>query len=95
MRFFKKLTPALVIVILTTAFLPGLGMADTVDEATKAGVATATGAGLGYGVVYLTGMTAVGAVGSGAGVGAAAGPVGAAIGAGLGLAAYGVYRIFY
>jgi hypothetical protein len=50
------------------------------------------GAALGYGLVGLTGLTAVGWVGGGAAGGAAAGPVGAAAGALAGLAAYGVYR---
>ena len=61
----------------------------------KAGAATAGGAAAGYGIVVATGMTAAGMTGGGAGVGMAAGPVGGAIGAIVGLAAYGLYRIFW
>lgn len=67
---------------------------DKSDEVLKAGTSAAIGAGVGYGVVAVTGVSAVGAIGSGAGFGAAAGPVGAVAGAVLGLAAYGVYKIF-
>ena len=40
------------------------------------------------------GFSAVGMVGTGAGIGAAAGPVGAAVGAVFGVAVYGIYEIF-
>jgi len=63
-------------------------------EAVKAAGAAVVGGTAGYGVVTATGMTAVGAVGSGAGMGAAAGPVGIAVGAVAGLAVYGLYRVF-
>ena len=76
------------------------GAADTTnnatrDEAIKAGVAIVGGGAIGYGAVTAAGITAVGAIGSGAGIGTAAGPVGAAAGALAGLAGYGVYRIFH
>ena len=51
-------------------------------------VAKAAGAG----VVAATGLTAVGAVGGGAGIGAAASPVGIAVGALAGLAFYGISK---
>ncbi len=63
-------------------------------EAMKAGATAAVGAGVGYGVVAASGITAIGAVGSGAGFGSGAGPVGAVVGACLGLAAFGIYKIF-
>lgn len=66
----------------------------TKKEIGKAAAAAGAGAATGYGVVTITGMSAIGMVGSGAGFGAAAGPVGAVAGAIAGLAAYGVYRIF-
>jgi hypothetical protein len=56
--------------------------------------ATGAGAGVGYGAVSATGMTAAGIVGGGAGFGCPAGPLGAAAGAILGLAVLGVYSIF-
>ncbi len=52
------------------------------------------GAGVGYGVAAASGFTAVGAIGGGVGVGSALGPVGAAIGGVIGLAAFGVWRVF-
>lgn len=64
----------------------------------RAAYATASvvgGALLGYGATAATGMTAVAAVGGGAGVGAAAGPVGAAVGALVGLSAYGMKKLFW
>lgn len=51
-------------------------------------------AGVGFGVVAATGLTAVGAVGSGAGIGAAACPVGAVAGAIIGVAVYGIVKLF-
>lgn len=56
--------------------------------------AVGLGGAVGYGTVAVTGMTAVGMVGGGAGIGAAAGPVGAAAGALVGGAAYGLYSLF-
>jgi hypothetical protein len=64
------------------------------DDAMKAGATAVVGAGVGYGVVAASGITAIGAVGSGAGFGSAAGPVGAIAGAVVGLAIYGIYKIF-
>lgn len=64
------------------------------NEKAKAAGAAAIGAAAGYGTVAASGMTAVGVIGSGAGFGAALGPIGAAAGAVLGLAGYGVYRVF-
>ena len=52
------------------------------------------GSVVGSGIIAATGMTAVGMVGGGAGVGAAAGPVGAVAGATVGLAVYGIYQAF-
>ena len=52
------------------------------------------GSAAGYGTVAVTGMTAAGMVGSGAGIGAAAGPVGVVAGAGVGLALYGLSALF-
>jgi len=64
------------------------------EEAAKAGGAAVVGAGVGYGAVAATGVTAAAMTGTGAGFGAAAGPVGALIGATVGLAGYGLYRLF-
>jgi hypothetical protein len=64
------------------------------EEAAKAGGAAVLGAGVGYGTVAATGVTAAAMTGTGAGFGAAAGPVGAVIGAAVGLAGYGLYRLF-
>ena len=69
-------------------------MGPTLKEASKALSMTAVGAGAGYSAVLASGLTAVGAIGGGAGVGSAAGPIGTVIGGLVGLAAYGVYRIF-
>jgi hypothetical protein len=60
----------------------------------KAGVSTVAGGLTGGATVAVTGMTAAGMVGGGAGVGCAAGPLGVVAGAVVGLAAYGAYRIF-
>jgi hypothetical protein len=67
---------------------------DPAKEATKAVGATAVGAAAGYGVVVASGLTAIGAVGGGAGIGAPLGPVGAVAGAVIALAVYGIVRIF-
>ena len=64
-----------------------------IRKAAKAVGVAAVGAGTGYAAIALTGLTAIGPVGGGAGIGAATGPVGAAVGALVGLAAYGVWRI--
>lgn len=66
---------------------------NTPREAATAAVSAVAGAITGYGVVATTGMSAVGVMGSGAGIGAAAGPVGMVAGAVIGLACYGVYRV--
>ena len=60
----------------------------------KAATVSAVGAGVGYGAIAASGLTAAGMVGGGAGIGTAAGPIGAAAGAVVGLAAFGVYRLF-
>ncbi|MGO9572358.1 MAG: hypothetical protein ACLP5H_32990 [Desulfomonilaceae bacterium] len=70
------------------------GTDDKMKERMKAVSSTVVGGAVGYGVVAATGMTAIGAIGGGAGIGAAAGPVGAVAGAVTGLAVYGVYRLF-
>lgn len=67
---------------------------DTAAKAAKAAGAAAAGAAVGYGAIAASGLTAAGMVGGGAGIGAAAGPVGAAAGAVVGLAAFGLYRLF-
>ena len=58
--------------------------------------AACVGAGAGAGAAYIAaaGFNAVGMVGGGAGVGAAAGPVGMVAGAVTGLAVYGAVRVF-
>lgn len=63
-------------------------------EAGKAGAAAATGAAAGYGTVAAAGWTAAGMTGGGAGIGTADGPAGIVIGAVVGLAVYGVWRVF-
>ena len=54
--------------------------------------AAAGGSALGALAIHLSGMTAAGMVGGGAGIGSAAGPFGTAAGAITGLAVYGVVR---
>ncbi|MDQ5911238.1 MAG: hypothetical protein QG599_3335 [Pseudomonadota bacterium] len=66
----------------------------TAEKVAKVAGSAAAGAAVGYGAIAATGLTAAGMVGGGAGIGAAAGPVGATIGAITGLAAYGLYRLF-
>ena len=66
----------------------------TAVRALEATGSAAAGAGIGVGAVTASGLTAAGMVGSGTGIGAAAGPVGAAAGALVGLAFYGVFRVF-
>ena len=63
-------------------------------KAMKAGGAAAAGAAAGYGATAASGLTAVGFVGSGTGIGAPLGPVGMAAGAALGLALYGLVKMF-
>ena len=58
----------------------------------QAAGAAGAGALAGKGTVMMTGMSAVGMVGQGAGVGAAAGPLGVVAGAIVGLAGYGLIR---
>ena len=70
------------------------GHMNPAKEAALAGGCTAAGAFVGASAVAATGMTAAGMVGGGAGVGCAAGPVGALVGGLVGLATYGVARIF-
>lgn len=60
----------------------------------KAAGSAVGGAAISYGTVAATGMTAAGMVGGGAGIGAAAGPVGIVAGTVIGLAAYGVWSLF-
>jgi hypothetical protein len=63
-------------------------------EPMKASLHAGVGAVAGASAVTATGMTAVGIVGTGAGIGAAAGPVGIAVGALGGLAVYGLKKAF-
>jgi hypothetical protein len=72
----------------------GAPMAKKNNESYKAGAAAAAGGAAGYAATTASGMTAIGVIGKGAGMGAAAGPVGAAAGALIGLAGYGLYRLF-
>jgi len=65
-----------------------------INEAMKAGGAVVVGGAVGYGVAA-TCITVLGMVGGGAEIGAAGGPIGIAVGALTGLAAYGIYRVFY
>lgn len=55
-----------------------------------AAMSALSGAAVGLTAVSVSGMTAVGMIGGGAGFGAAAGPVGASVGALAGLAMYGI-----
>jgi len=66
-----------------------------VPEGVKATVSGVAGAGAGYGLVALSGLSAAGMVGGGAGVGCAAGPVGIVVGGLAGLALYGITRAFF
>lgn len=63
------------------------------NEPIKAGFSVATGAFIGYTATSMSGITAIGAVGSGIGFGSAAAPVGIVTGATVGLAIYGAYRL--
>lgn len=63
-------------------------------EVTKATGSAIVGVVVGGLAVEAAGLTAIGAVGSGTGFGAAAGPVGMALGALGGLAFYGIYKAF-
>ncbi len=62
-------------------------------ELAKAGGCATAGAALGKGLVVAKGATAIGVLAKGAGLGAAAGPVGMAAGAALGLSCYALYKI--
>lgn len=68
---------------------------EMLTEKQKAVVSAVVGGAAGYGAVAATGLTAAGMVGSGAGIGTAAGPVGVVAGALIGLAGYGLYRAFW
>jgi hypothetical protein len=63
------------------------------QDAIEAAGAVVAGAGAGLLAVEVAGLSAVGAVGTGAGIGAAAGPVGAGVGALAGLAGFGLYKL--
>jgi len=67
---------------------------DKMIEVVKAAGSAALGTVAGVAVVEATGATAIGVLAAGAGWGAAAGPVGAAAGALVGLAGYGLYKLF-
>jgi hypothetical protein len=57
------------------------------------GAGAGIGAGVGLAAVQASGLSAAGMVGSGTGIGAAAGPVGAAFGAIAGLAVVGLLHV--
>lgn len=63
-------------------------------EVVSAGIYAGTGSTVASGLIAASGMSAVGMVGGGAGVGAATGPVGAVAGAAVGLAVYGIIKAF-
>ena len=62
-------------------------------EITKASGATVAGGVVGGVSVAMSGLSAAGAMGSGAGIGMGAGPLGVIAGGILGLAGYGIYRL--
>ena len=62
-------------------------------EIAKAGGATVAGGVVGGTAVVISGLSAAGAMGSGAGIGMSAGPLGVIAGGILGLAGYGIYRL--
>jgi hypothetical protein len=90
----EKMTIIPSILLSLVLLVTPVSAADTKQEAIKASAATIGGGTIGYIATDLAGLTAVGAVGEGACVGLSAGPVGAVGGALLGLAVYGVYRVF-
>lgn len=55
---------------------------------------SAVGSAAGLAATKVAGLNAVGMIGGGAGIGWAAGPVGALGGAVVGLAGYGLYKLF-
>ena len=63
-----------------------------IPEVAKAAASLVAGGAIGYGIVSISGMSAVGMVGGGAGVGMSAGPVGTVVGAIAGLALFGACR---
>lgn len=65
---------------------------DTLSEVKRTAAAAGVGSATGAGIINAAGYTAIGMVGSGTGIGAAAGPVGAAVGAIAGITAYSVTR---
>ncbi len=82
------------IIVLSLALSASPTYATDTSEAITAGAATTGGAVVGYVTMSVAGISAIGAVGEGACVGSAAGPVGTAVGALIGLAGYGLYRVF-
>jgi hypothetical protein len=82
-------------VLLSVALLASpVSAADTKQETIKAGVSTVGAGAVGYIAVEASGLTAMGLVGPSAAFGMALGPVGAGVGALIGLAGYGLYRVF-
>lgn len=67
---------------------------DQNDEPLQAALHAVVGGAVGYGAVAATGMSAAGMVGAGAGIGAAAGPVGIVAGVLIGLSIYGLRKAF-
>lgn len=63
-------------------------------DVVSAGIYAGTGSTVASGLIAASGMSAVGMIGGGAGVGAATGPVGAVAGATVGLAVYGIIKAF-
>ncbi len=63
-------------------------------DVVSAGIYAGTGSTIASGLIAASGMSAVGMIGGGAGVGAATGPVGAVAGATVGLAVYGIIKAF-
>lgn len=68
-------------------------MTDKQAEIAKAGGAVTAGGALGVTAVVISGLSAAGVIGSGAGIGMSAGPLGVIAGGVLGLAGYGIYRL--
>jgi hypothetical protein len=88
----KNIIPSM---LLSLALLATPVSAADSNEAIKAGASAVGGSVVGYGVVTATGTTCVGWLIGGAGGGCAAGPAGIVVGAVVGLAGYGIYRIFH
>jgi len=72
----------------------GPAKVDTLELSKYAGVGLVSGAAVGYGTVAASGLSAIGMVGSGTGIGMAAGPFGAIIGAGVGAVVGGSYYLY-